>query len=265
MSFLKSLQKAVRKDDMVKIKRLKLGRKRAVGRSLGKVTTRHKGGGEKRLWRPIDFERGKRGITAKVEAIEYDPNRSAKIARILFTDGERRYILLPEKLEVGAKVLSAVDAPAKVGNALPLEKIPVGTEVHNVELVPGKGGQLVRTAGSAAIVSAFEGKWTHLTMPSGEVRRIPAQSWATVGRLEGGERKLRRIGKAGTKRHMGVRPTVRGVAQNPSSHPHGGGEGRSGIGMSTPKTPWGKPAVGKTRKRFHTDKYIVQKRKRKNE
>lgn len=247
---------------MTKIKHLKIGRKRAVGRSLGKVTTRHKGGGEKRLFRPIDFERGKRGIPARVEAVEYDPNRSAKIARLLFADGERRYILLPEKLEVGTKVLSAPDAPAKNGNALPLGQIPVGTEVHNIELVPGRGGQLVRTAGSAAIVSAMEGKWVHLTMPSGEVRRVSAASWATVGRLEGGERKLRRIGKAGIKRHMGVRPTVRGVAQHPRAHPHGGGEGRSGIGMSTPKTPWGKPAVGKTRKRFHTDKYIIARRKK---
>lgn len=247
---------------MSKIKRLKKGRKRAVGRSLGRVTSRHKGGGEKRLYRSIDFKRDKRGLPAKVEGTEYDPNRSAKIARLLYVDGERRYILLPEKLAIGAKVLAAEDAPIKPGNALPLEKIPVGTEVHNVELVPGRGGQLVRTAGSKALLTAKEGEWAHLTMPSGEVRRIPASSWATVGHLAGGERKLRRLGKAGLHRHMGVRPTVRGVAQNPHSHPHGGGEGRSGIGMSTPKTPWGKPAVGKTRRRFHTDRYIIAGREK---
>lgn len=233
-----------------------------MGRSLGKVTSRHKGGGVKRLYRQIDFKRDKQGIPARVEAIDYDPNRSARLARLLYADGERRYILLPEKLKVGGKVLAAEDAPAKPGNFLPLGKVAVGTEVHNVELAPGRGGQFVRTAGSAAVITAKEGQWVHLTMPSGEIRLIPASSWATIGRLAGAERKLRKFGKAGIKRHLGIRPTVRGVAQHPRAHPHGGGEGRSGIGMPSPKTPWGKPTLGKkTRKRFHTDRYIIQRRK----
>jgi len=249
---------------MNKVRGLIFGRKRSVGRSLGKVTSRHKGGGAKRLFRVIDFKRDKRGIPARIEAVEYDPNRSASIARLLYADGERRYILLPDKVKVGEKVLSDENAPVKVGNALPLDRIPVGTEVHNVELIPGNGGQFIRTAGSAAFVTAKEGKFVQLKMPSGEIRRVLKESWATVGRLSGVERKLRRISKAGVKIHMGIRPTVRGVAQNPSSHPHGGGEGRSGIGMTTPKTPWGKPTLGKkTRRRFHTNRYIVSRRKKK--
>ncbi len=231
---------------------------------MGKVTSRHKGGGAKRLYRMIDFMRDKHEISARVEAVEYDPNRSASLARLLYVDGERRYILLPDKLKVGENVLSGENAPVKIGNALPLEKIPVGTEVHNVEILPGRGGQMVRTAGSAAVIVAREGRYIQLKMPSGEVRRVLKESWATVGRLSGVDRKLRRIDKAGLKRHMGIRPTVRGVAQNPHSHPHGGGEGRSGIGMTTPKTPWGKPTLGKkTRKRFHTDRYIVSRREKK--
>ena len=249
---------------MTKARRLKIGRKRAVGRSLGKVTSRHKGGGAKRIYRMIDFKRDKRGIPARVEAVEYDPNRSANLARLLYVDGERRYILLPEKVKIGDKVLSAEDAPIKVGNSLPLSNIPVGTEIHNVELLPGRGGQLARTAGSAAVLVAKEEDYVHLKMPSGEIRRVLKKNWATVGRLAGAERKLRKFKNAGIKRHMGIRPTVRGVAQHPDSHPHGGGEGRSGIGMTTPKTPWGKPTLGKkTRKRFHTDKYIVARRKKK--
>lgn len=249
---------------MTKARRLIFGRKRATGRSLGKVTMRHRGGGAKRLYRMIDFKRDKRGISARVEAVEYDPNRSASLARLLYVDGERRYILLPEKLKVGDKVLSAEDAPIRAGNSLPLEKIPVGTEIHNVELLPSQGGQLVRAAGSAAVLVAREEDYVHLKMPSGEVRRIMKSGWATIGRLAGVERKLRRFKNAGVKRHMGIRPTVRGVAQNPHSHPHGGGEGRSGIGMTTPKTPWGKPTLGKkTRKRFHTDRYIVVRRSKK--
>lgn len=248
---------------MTNVKRLKFGRKRAVGRSLGKVTSRHKGGGAKRRLRLVDFKRDKRGIKARVEATEYDPNRSANLALLLYEDGERRYIILPDRLKVGDRVLSDPAAPPKLGNALPLGKIPVGTEVHNIELIAGRGAQLVRSAGSAAAVVAREGKYVHLKMPSGEVRRIPAESWATVGRVAGVERQLRKYGKAGVKRHMGIRPTVRGVAQNPSSHPHGGGEGRSGIGMPSPKTPWGKPTLGKkTRRRFHTDWYIVSGRKK---
>ncbi len=248
---------------MTKAKRLKIGRKRALGRSLGKITSRHRGGGAKRLYRVIDFRRDKRGVPARVEAVEYDPNRAANLARLLYADGERRYILLPEKLKVGSQVLSAESAPVRVGNSLPLKRIPVGTEVHNVELFPGRGGQMVRTAGSAAVLMAHEGNFVHLKMPSGEVRRVFGESWATVGRLAGAERKLRRIKKAGVKRHLGIRPRVRGVAQHPDSHPHGGGEGRSGIGMTTPKTPWGKPTLGKkTRRRFHTDRYIVMRRKK---
>ena len=248
---------------MTKPKTLKFGRKRAVGRSLGKVTTHHHGGGAKRLYRVIDFKRDKRGLPGRVELFEYDPNRSANLARLVYKDGERRFILQPEKLQVGDQVVSDDSAPIRTGNALPIGKIPVGTEVHNVELIPGRGAQFVRTAGSAAVVVAREDEFVHLKMPSGEVRRIFKDCWATVGRLAGVERKLRKYGKAGIKRHMGIRPTVRGVAQNPSSHPHGGGEGRSGIGMPGPKTPWGKPTLGKkTRKRFHTDRYIVLRKKK---
>jgi large subunit ribosomal protein L2 len=247
----------------MKTKRLKFGRKRAVGRSLGKVTTRHHGGGAKRLFRVVDFKRDKRAIPARVESFEYDPNRSADLALLLYEDGERRFILRPEELKIGDRVVSDFSAPIKVGNALPIGKIAIGTEVHNVELIPGRGAQFVRTAGSAATVIAKEEVFVHLKMPSGEIRRISKDCWATVGRLSGVERKLRKFGKAGIKRHMGIRPTVRGVAQNPHSHPHGGGEGRSGIGMPGPKSPWGKPTLGKkTRRRFHTDKYIVSRRKK---
>ncbi|NIT04003.1 50S ribosomal protein L2, partial [Candidatus Saccharibacteria bacterium] len=209
----------------------KFGRKRDVGRSKGRISVRHKGGGAKRLYRAIDFKRDKRDIPAKVEAIEYDPNRSANIALLVYADGERRYILAPEGIKAGSKLLASKKAPAKPGNALPLEKIPVGAEVHNVEFSSGRGGQLVRSAGAAATVSAKEGGYAHLKMPSGEVRKVRMECWATVGRLAGGERKMRRLGKAGAKRHLGVRPTVRGVAQHPGSHPHGGGEGKSGVGM----------------------------------
>lgn len=249
---------------MTKARRLKKGFQRAVGRSLGRVTTRHKGGGAKRRYRMVDFKRNKRGIPARVEAIEYDPNRSADLALLLFVDGERRYIIHPEGLEVGVTVLASEEAPTKPGNALPLSKIPVGTEVHNVELITGRGGQMVRAAGSVATISAREGGYVHLKMPSGEVRKVREENWATVGRVSGGQRKLRKLGKAGVKRHMGVRPTVRGVAQHPGSHPHGGGEGRSGIGMPSPKSPWGKKTLGKkTRRRKHTDKYIVKDRRKK--
>ncbi len=249
---------------MVKAKRLKKGIKRHVGRSKGRVTTRHKGGGAKRLYRYVDFKRDKRGISARVEAVEYDPNRSANLALLVYEDGERRYIILPQGLKVGAKVIAGEDVPVKLGNALPLQKISVGTEVHNVELTADRGGQMVRAAGSAATVTAKEGGYIHLKMPSGEVRKVREENWATVGRVAGAERKLRKIGKAGIKRHMGVRPTVRGVAQHPGSHPHGGGEGRSGIGMPSPKSPWGKKTLGKkTRRRVHTDKYIVKDRRKK--
>lgn len=244
--------------------KLKFGRKRDVGRSKGRISVRHKGGGVKRLYRAIDFKRDKRDISAKVEAIEYDPNRSANIALLIYADGERRYILAPEKMKVGSTAIASEKTSAKVGNALPLGKIPVGTEVHNVELTPGRGGQLVRSAGTAAAVTAKEGNYIHLKMPSGEIRKVRAECWAVVGRLAGAERKLRRLGKAGVKRHIGIRPTVRGVVQHPRQHPHGGGEGKAGVGMPSPKTPWGKPTLGKkTRKRRHTDKYIVKDRRKK--
>ena len=243
--------------------KLRYGRKRDVGRSKGKVSVRHKGGGERRLYRVVDFKRDKRDIPARVEMIEYDPNRSAGIALLVYADGERRYILAPEKIKIGSKVVASEKAPVQVGNALPLGKIPVGTEVHNVELTAGRGGQMVRAAGTAAVVSASEGGYVHLKMPSGEVRKAHVGCWATVGRVGGAERKLRKLGKAGVKRHMGIRPTVRGVVQHPGSHPHGGGEGKSGIGMPSPKTPWGKPTLGKkTRRRKHTDKYIIKDRRK---
>ena len=246
------------------MKELKFGRKRNVGRSKGRVTVRHKGGGAKRLYRSIDFKRDKRNIPAKVAAVEYDPNRSADIALLVYADGERRYILAPEGLKAGAEVIAAAEAPVKAGNALPLVKIPAGTEVHNVELYPGRGGQMVRAAGTAAVIVAREGDFVHLKIPSGEVHRVRQDCWATVGRLVGVERKTRRLGKAGVKRHMGIRPTVRGVVQHPAAHPHGGGEGKSGVGKPSPKTPWGKPTLGKkTRKRTHTDKYIVKGRRKK--
>lgn len=243
--------------------KLKYGRKREVGRSRGKISVRHKGGGARRLYRVIDFKRDKRDIPAKVRAIEYDPNRTADVALLVYADGEQRYILAPEKTKVGSEVVASEKAPAKAGNALPLGKIPVGTEVHNIELIPGRGGQLVRSAGSAAVVAAKEGDWIHLKMPSGEIRKARQECWATVGRLAGVERKTRKLRKAGAKRWRGIRPTVRGVVQHPRAHPHGGGEGKSGIGMPSPKTPWGKPTLGKkTRRRKHTDKYIVKDRRK---
>lgn len=245
-------------------KNLKYGRKRDVGRAKGRISIRHKGGGAKRLYRVIDFRRDKKDISAKVETVEYDPNRSADIALLVYADGEHRYILAPEKIEVGKEVVASEKASAKAGNALPLEKIPVGTEVHNVELIPGRGGQMVRSAGTAATVMAREGDYVHLKMPSGEVRKVRKDCWATVGRLAGVERKTRKLRKAGAKRWRGIRPTVRGVVQHPRAHPHGGGEGKSGVGMPSPKTPWGKPTLGKkTRKRRHTDKYIVKDRRKK--
>lgn len=245
-------------------KKLKFGRKRDVGRSRGRVSVRHKGGGAKRLYRRIDFKRDKRDIPARVVALEYDPNRSADIVLLVYADGEHRYILAPIGLKVGSEVLASERASVATGNALPLSKIPVGTEIHNVELTPGRGGQLVRAAGTATVIVAHEGDYVHLKMPSGEIRRVRKSCWATIGRLFGIERKTRRLGKAGVKRHMGIRPTVRGVAQHPGSHPHGGGEGRSGIGMPSPKTPWGKKTLGKkTRRRKHTDKYIIKDRRKK--
>jgi len=245
-------------------KLLKIIKKHSGRNNQGKITVRHQGGGEKRFLRKIDFKRNKYGISAKVESIEYDPNRTANIALLVYKDGERRYILAPNGLKVGDEVISGQGVELKLGNALPLKEIPVGTEVHNIELKPKKGGQIVRGAGGRAIILSREGKMVTVKLPSGEERKIPAECFATIGQVSRPEWKTEVIGKAGRKRHMGIRPTVRGVAQHPGSHPHGGGEGRSGIGMPGPKTPWGKPTLGKRtrKKKKYSDKLIVKRRKK---
>ncbi len=228
----------------------------------GKITVRHRGGGSKIKYRIIDFKRNKDGIPAKVVAIEYDPNRSANIALLQYVDGEKRYILSPNGLKVGHKIMSGSEAEIRVGNALELKDIPVGSSVHNIEMKPGKGGQLVRSAGNVAQLMAKEGKFATLRLPSGEMRMVPILCKATIGQVGNIDHELITIGKAGRKRHMGIRPTVRGSVMNPNDHPHGGGEGRAPIGRPSPMTPWGKPALGyKTRKKNkHSDKYIVRKR-----
>ena len=228
----------------------------------GKITVRHRGGGNRRKYRLVDFKRKKDGIAAKVIGIEYDPNRTANIALICYTDGEKAYILAPAGLKVGMKVMSGAEAEVRPGNCLPLSAIPVGTMVHNIELYPGKGGQLVRSAGNGAQVMAKEGKYATLRLPSGEMRMVPINCRATIGVVGNGEHNLINIGKAGRKRHMGIRPTVRGSVMNPNDHPHGGGEGKTGIGRPGPCTPWGKPALGlKTRKKNKaSNKLIVRRR-----
>ena len=228
----------------------------------GRNTTRHRGGGERRHYRIIDFKRRKDGIPAKVIGIEYDPNRTANIALLAYADGEKRYILAPEGLTDGMTVMNGPEAEIRVGNCLPLENIPVGTMIHNIELHPGKGGQMVRSAGNSAQLMAKEGKYATLRLPSGEMRMVPIVCRATIGRLGNGDHNLIKIGKAGRKRHMGIRPTVRGSAMNPNDHPHGGGEGRAPIGRPGPSTPWGKPALGlKTRKKHKkSNKLIVRRR-----
>lgn len=234
-----------------------------AGRNFqGRITVRHHGGGAKRKYRIIDFKRNKDGIPGKVATIEYDPNRTANIALINYADGEKRYILAPNGLKVGDVIESGVDADIKTGNALPLRSIPVGTMVHNVELTVGKGGQLVRSAGSEAQLMAKEGRYATLRLPSGEMRLVLIDCRATIGQVGNLSHELVTIGKAGRKRHMGFRPTVRGSVMNPVDHPHGGGEGRAPIGRPAPVTPWGKPALGlKTRKKNKkTDKYIVRRR-----
>ena len=244
-------------------KSLTVSLKKKAGRNnQGKITVRHRGGGSRRKYRIIDTKRYKDGIPAKVVSIEYDPNRSANIALVSYLDGEKRYIIAPEGLQVGWKVYNGPEAEAKIGNCLPLENIPVGTMVHNIEMHPGKGGQLVRAAGTAAQLMAKEGKYATLRLPSGEMRMIPINCRATVGIVGNGEHALINIGKAGRKRHMGIRPTVRGSVMNPNDHPHGGGEGKCGIGRPGPCTPWGKPALGlKTRnKKKQSNKYIVRRR-----
>ena len=236
--------------------------KHKAGRNAqGKITVRHHGGGNKRKYRIIDFKRDRDGIPAIVKTIEYDPNRTANIALLVYADGQKRYILAPVGLNVGDTVLSGANADIKPGNALPIEAIPVGTMIHNVELQPGKGGQLVRAAGMAAQLMAKEGKYAQVKMPSGEMRLILVKCKATIGQVGNLDHEIVRIGKAGKVRHMGIRPTVRGSVMNPCDHPHGGGEGRAPIGRSGPVTPWGKPALGyKTRKKKNrTDKFILKR------
>ncbi|MBR3275336.1 MAG: 50S ribosomal protein L2 [Eubacterium sp.] len=237
-------------------------KKNAGRNNQGKITVRHKGGGNRRQYRMIDFRRFKDGIPATVKAIEYDPNRTANIALICYADGEKAYILAPEGLKVGMSVMNGENAEIRVGNCLPLEKIPVGTMIHNVELHPGKGAQMVRSAGNGAQLMAKEGNYATLRLPSGEMRMVPGNCRATVGIVGNGDHNLINIGKAGRKRHMGIRPTVRGSVMNPNDHPHGGGEGRAPIGRPGPSTPWGKPALGlKTRKKNkQSNKYIVRRR-----
>jgi len=229
----------------------------------GRITSRHRGGGHKRKYRIIDFKRDKDGIPAKVAAIEYDPNRSARIALLHYLDGEKRYILAPVGLNVGDMVESGPNADIKPGNALPLENIPVGAVIHNIELQPGKGGQMVRSAGSAAQLMAKEGKYATVRLPSGEFRMVLQSCRATIGQVGNVEHENMVIGKAGRSRYMGKRPHVRGVAMNPVDHPHGGGEGRAPVGMPSPVTPWGKPTLGtRTRKKKPSDRLIVRRRKR---
>ena len=238
-------------------------KKKTAGRNAqGKITVRHRGGGAKKKYRIVDFKRRKDGIPAKVVGIEYDPNRSANIALICYADGEKAYILAPEGLKDGMTVMNGPEAEVRVGNCLPLSEIPVGTQVHNIELYPGKGGQLVRSAGNSAQLMAKEGKYATLRLPSGEMRMVPIICRASVGVVGNGEHNLINVGKAGRKRHMGIRPTVRGSVMNPNDHPHGGGEGKTGIGRPGPSTPWGKPALGlKTRKKKKaSNKLIVRRR-----
>lgn len=243
--------------------KLKTIRKKHAGRdSHGRVAVRHQGGEHKRFLRKVDFKRDKFDITGRIVGIEYDPNRSCDLALVHYTDGEKRFILAPDGLKIDDVVKSGRDIEPKIGNTLPLALLPVGTVVHNVELTPGRGGQMARSAGTGAIVMARESGFVHLKLPSGEMRKVRDVGLATVGQLGNVEWKNEVIGKAGRSRNMGIRPTVRGVAQNPRSHPHGGGEGRSGIGMPSPKTFAGRKAVGKTRdKNKYSNKYILQRRK----
>lgn len=244
--------------------RLKFIRKKNSGRDAsGKVTVRHQGGEQKRFLRLIDFKRNKFGVEGKVASIEYDPNRTTQIALIHYADGDKIYILSPLGLKVGDVIKSGIGAEIKTGNALPLRELPLGTVVHNVELMPGRGGQMGRSAGTGIIVQAKEGNNIDLKLPSGEIRRVNGDCFATIGTLGNIDWKNEVIGKAGRTRHMGIRPKVRGVAQNPRSHAHGGGEGRSGIGRKTPMTYAGRPAVGKTRKKKkYSNKYILQGRRK---
>ena len=237
--------------------------KKTAGRnSYGRITVRHHGGGEKRKYRIIDFKRNKLGIPATVTTLEYDPNRTAFIALVTYEDGEKRYILAPDGLKVGDVIVAGPDADIKTGNALPMENIPVGTYIHNIEMHPGRGAQLVRSAGNMAQLMAKENGLAMIRLPSGEMRNVPANCFATIGQVSNIDHENVHIGKAGRKRHMGWRPTVRGSVMNPNDHPHGGGEGKSPIGRPGPVTPWGKPALGyKTRKKKNaSNKFIVKRR-----
>ena len=237
--------------------------KNAGRNNQGRITVRHQGGGEKRKYRLIDFKRNKFDIVGTVATIEYDPNRSANIALINYVDGEKRYIIAPKGLKVGMKIVSGEKVDIKVGNALPLMNIPEGTLVHNIELQPGKGAELARSAGASAQILGKEGKYVLVRLASGEVRKVLGTCMATIGEVGNEDYSLVKIGKAGRKRHMGVRPAVRGSVMNPNDHPHGGGEGRAPIGRSGPMTPWGKPALGyKTRKKKASDKLIIRRRKK---
>lgn len=236
-------------------------RNRGGRNNRGVITVRHQGGGHKRRYRIIDFRRDKWDIAGRIESIEYDPNRSARIALVIYQDGERRYIIAPSELKVGDNVMSGPNADIRAGNALPIRNIPLGTVVHNVELYPGRGGQLVRSAGNSAQLLAKEGTMAQLRLPSGEVRYIDMNCLATIGTVSNADHSNLNMGKAGRKRWAGIRPSVRGIAMDPGSHPHGGGEGRSPVGMKAPKTPWGKPALGKkTRRNKDTNKFIVRRR-----
>jgi large subunit ribosomal protein L2 len=239
--------------------------KKRAGRNFrGKITVRHRGGGHKRRYRVIDFKRDKFGVPGRVASIEYDPNRSARIALVVYADGDKRYIIAPVGLMVGDVIMSGADAEIRAGNALPISNLPVGSTIHNIELHIGKGGQMVRAAGTSAQLLAKEGRYAHIRLPSGEVRLVNVQCMATLGQVGNTDHGNIKLGKAGRKRWLGFRPSVRGSAMDPGSHPHGGGEGRSPIGMPGPKSPWGKPTLGyKTRRNKATEKWIVRRRGKK--
>ena len=252
--------------DTAPLKSLLRPMRKQAGRNFrGKVTVRHQGGGHKRRYRVIDFRRDKPGVPGRVSTIEYDPNRSARIALVIYADGDKRYIPAPLGLKVGDQVMSGPQAEVRVGNAMPIANIPVGSTIHNVELQVGRGGQIARAAGTSAQVLAKEGRYAQVRMPSGEVRLVSVDCTATIGQVGNTEHGNIVLGKAGRKRWMGIRPTVRGTAMDPNSHPHGGGEGRSPVGMPGPKSPWGKPTLGyKTRRNKATDKWIVRRRGKKS-
>jgi len=240
-------------------------RRRRGGRNVqGRITVRHRGGGHRRHIRLVDFKRDKRGIPARVAAIEYDPNRTARLALLHYIDGEKRYIIAPLDLKVDDVIMAGPDSEIRAGNSLPISNIPIGTLIHNIELKEGRGGQLVRSAGTSAQLMAKEGDYAHVRLPSGEVRLIRQKCYATIGQVGNLDNSNIKLGKAGRKRHLGIRPTVRGSAMSPRDHPHGGGEGRSPIGLPGPKSPWGKPTLGKkTRRNKQTNKYIVRRRGKK--